>query len=86
MCYWPSVARSCSRNASHAGEKILRLFHATTEPVVRAGFTLDDIAGLAEGARIAEPFTVTFPSDGGSRMVTDPRKVLDWARRVAALA
>lgn len=51
-----------------------------------AGSTLDDIAGLAEGARIAEPFTVTFASDGGSRMVTDPRKVLDWARRVAALA
>ncbi len=51
-----------------------------------AGSTLDDIAGLAEGARIAEPFTVTFPSDGGSRMVTDPRKVLDWAGRVAALA
>ena len=51
-----------------------------------AGSTLDDIAGLAEGARIAEPFTVTFASDGGARMVTDPRKVSDWAGRVAALA
>ncbi|SET18426.1 hypothetical protein SAMN05216348_10918 [Olsenella sp. KH3B4] len=50
-----------------------------------AGSTLDDIAGLAEGARIAEPLTVTFASDGGARMVTDPRKVSDWAGRVAAL-
>ncbi len=51
-----------------------------------AGSTLDDIAGLAEGARIAEPLTVTFASDGGSHMVTDLRKVSDWAGRVAALA
>ena len=51
-----------------------------------AGSTLDDIAGLAEGARVAEPLTVTFGSDGGSRMVTDPRKVTGWAGRVAALA
>ncbi|MDD5799273.1 MAG: flavodoxin [Coriobacteriales bacterium] len=50
------------------------------------GTTLDDIAELAEGAQVAQPFTVTFGSDGGSRMVTDPRKVEAWAGRVAALA
>lgn len=51
-----------------------------------AGSTLDDIAELAKGAQVAQPFTVTFASDGGDRMVTDPRKVTDWAGRVAALA
>lgn len=50
------------------------------------GTTLDDIAGLVDGATVAEPLAVTFASDGGARMVTDPRKVLDWAGRVAALA
>ena len=51
-----------------------------------AGSTLDDIAELAKGAQVAQPFTVTFASDGGDRMVTDPRKVTDWAGRVATLA
>ena len=50
------------------------------------GTALDDMAALARGARVAEPLTVTFGSDGGDRMVTDPRKVTDWAGRVAALA
>jgi hypothetical protein len=51
-----------------------------------AGTTLDDVSELAEGAQVAEPLEVTFASDGGSRMVTDPRKVTDWIGRVAALA
>lgn len=51
-----------------------------------AGTTLDDVSELAEGAQVAEPLEVTFASDGGSRMVTDPRKVTDWIGRVATLA
>ena len=83
--WWYTMAPAV-RTLLHAGDWRGKVIVPFSTCAGWAGSTLDDIAGLAEGARVAEPLTVTFGSDGGDRMVTDPRKVTDWAGRVAALA
>lgn len=47
------------------------------------GTALGDMESLAEPAKILEPLEVRFDSGGGSRMVTSPKDVEAWVRRVS---
>lgn len=83
--WWYTMAPAV-RTLLHAGDWRGKVVVPFSTCAGWEGTALDDMPALAGGARVAEPLTVTFGSDGGDRMVTDPRKVLDWAGRVAALA